>query len=217
MITFKINGAKHKIPTTWDDVTYNQYIELLKAPNSLLHYIHIFTAIPIDTLQKAELKNLERIAISLSFLTIPPKPDGKPTSMVGPYPMPVDVTIQSLGQFEDLRDLAKRLPPNLHTLENQLVMAELTLEACAIYVQKIKHSKYDYAKVKEVKEELKRYSCMEVTQTGTFFLAKPLNISTPTTSRFQRAIQLMKKFSQALPGYQSTLDFLQRYSKQAKP
>ena len=217
MITFKINGAKHKIPTIWENVTYNQYIELLKLPNSLLHYIHLFTSIPIETLQNSELKNLERIALSLSFLTIPPKPDGKPTLMVGPYPMPADVTIQSLGQFEDLRDLAKRLPPNLITLENQLVMAELTLEACAIYVQKIKHSKYDYSRVKEVKEELKRYSCMEVTQTGTFFLAKPLNMSTPTTSRFQRVIQRMKKFSQALPGYQSTLDFLLRSSKPQKP
>ena len=217
MITFKINGAKYKIPTAWGDVTYNQYIELLKAPNSLLHYIHIFTAIPVDTLQNSELKNLERIALSLSFLTIPPKPDKKPTPMVGPYPMPTDVTIQSLGQFEDLRDLAKKLPPNLQTLENQLAMAELTLEACAIYVQKIKHSKYDYTKVKEVKEELKIYSCMEVTQTGTFFLAKPLNTSTPTTSRFQRAIQRLKKFSQELPGYQSTLNFLQRSSKLQKP
>lgn len=214
MITFKINGAKYQIPTAWDNVTYNQYIELLKAPNSLLHYIHIFTSIPIDTLQKAEFKNLERIAIALSFLSIPPKFEGHPTPMVGPYVTPKDVTIESLGQFEDLRGLIQKLPKET---PDPVVISDLYLEACAIYVQKLKDGKYDHSKVSEVKNILKYCSCVEIIQTGSFFFYRPLNMSTPTTNRFQRAIQRMKRFSQGLPGYQSTLDFLLPSSKPQKP
>jgi hypothetical protein len=210
MIPFKINGAKHNFPTTWNDVTYSQYIALLQLPNSLLHYINLFTGIPLETLQSAELKNLERISIALSFLAIPPKYQDKPTGMVGPYAMPSDVTIQSLGQFEDLRALTMKLPTDLKTTENRLLMSELALEACAIYVQKIKHSKYDSVRVPEVKEELKNYSCIEVTQTGTFFLAKPLNILQTTTPRYRNIKQRVKKLIQDLPGFQKTLDSLQR-------
>lgn len=196
------------------DVTYNQYIELLKAPNSLLHYIHIFTGITIDQLKNAEFRNLEKIAISLSFVTIPPKLEGPPTAMVGPYVTPKDVTIESLGQFEDLRGLIQKLPKET---PDPAFISDLYLEACAIYVQKLKDGKYDHSKVSGVKELLKNYSCVEIIQTGSFFFYRPLNMSTPTTSRYQRAIQRLKKFSQELPGYQSTLDFLQRSSRPQKP
>lgn len=219
MIPFKINGIRHQFPTCWQDVTYNQYIQLLQLPNSLLHYIHLFSGIPVETLQRSEFRNLEKIAIALAFLSMPPKYEGKPTPMVGPFVTPKDVTIESLAQFEDLRGLIQRLPRKdikEYEAQDHVAVSELYLEACAIYVQKIKDGKYDHTKVAAVKETLRNYSCIEIIQTGSFFFYRPLNISMPTMSRYQRAIQLMRKFSQELPGYQSTLDFLQRSSKPQK-
>lgn len=212
MIPFRILNQKFLIPTCWSDVSYAHYIELIKSPNTLPAYISIFTRIPIDTLQKAELKNLERISLALSFLTIPPKYEGKPTAMVGPYTMPSDVTLQSLGQFEDLRGLLTKLPEDRTTPEGIVAIAELYLEACAIYVQKIKDGSYDYYKVADVMRELRAYSCMEVTQTGAFFLFKPVTSLTPTKTRYQNIAQRVKKLIQGLPGYQRTLDSLQRSS-----
>jgi hypothetical protein len=214
MITFKISGQKYPIPTSWDDVTYSQYVALLSLPNSLLHYIALFTGINLDVLKNAELKNLEKIAIALAFLTIPPKTEEGPKN-IGKYFVPKDVTLESLGQFEDLRGLLHRKPDEIATLENQLLWCDLCLEACAIYCQKLRDGKYDSVKVPDMKEELKGYSCMPIIQTGSFFFGKLLNILTPTQNRFQRITQRLKKLLVDLPGYQKSLDFL--LSSSGKP
>lgn len=210
MIIFKISATRYNIPTVWDDVTYTQYVALLRTSNSLTAYISVFTGIPLETLRTAELKNLEKISLALSFLTMTPKFDR--TAMVGPYVLPLDVTLQSLGQFEDLRGLLSKMPKKeegeFYDLDDNELIADLYLHACAIYIQKIKDGSYDYTKVDAVKEELKGYSCAEVIGTGAFFLFRPLNTSQPTTSRYRNLIQRLKKWSQDLPGYRKTLDFL---------
>lgn len=208
MITFKINGTRFKIPTNWGDVTYKNYIALLDCKN-LTDYISLFTGIEKDILLKAELRNVEVIAQSLSFLNVPPKFESGPTKLVGPYVLPVDVTTETLGQFEDLRGLLAKAP-NPDTIEGAKQMSDLYLEACAIYCQKLIHGSYDYTKVPEVKEQLKNYSCIEVVQTGAFFLFKPLNSSTPIQKRSRNIRQRLKKLIVDFPGYQKTLDSLQR-------
>lgn len=147
MITFKIQGSKFLLPTSWQDVTYQQYVSLLTLPDSLLHQINLFTKIGLDVLFTAELRNLEKISNALSFINLSPKFEDHPTRMVGKYTLPKDCTIESLGQFEDLRGLLNKRPADLSTKENQTLFAELCLEACAIYVQKIKDGKYDANKV----------------------------------------------------------------------
>lgn len=215
MITFKINGNKYLIPTCWPDVNYRNYIALLDCKN-LLDYIALFTGIDKEILLKAELKNLEVIAQSLSFLTVQPQFEAGPTKMVGPHVLPRDVTIESLGQFEDLRGLLAKAPLNIETVENVKLLYDLQLEACAIYCQKVKYGSYDYTKVAEVKEELKEFSCIEVVQTGAFFLFKPLNTSTPIQKRSRNIRQRLKKLIVDFPGYQRTLDSLQRSSESPK-
>jgi len=216
VITFKIQGNKYKLPTTWDDVTYYNYVALLQLPNSLTHYINLFTQIGLEKLEKAELKNLESISMALSFLTIPPVMGEGTSKMVGKYVVPKDVTIESLPQFEDLRALLNKRPPDLATTENQMLFADLCLEACAIYIQKIKDGKYDDKKVPEVKEDLKKENCIEVIKTGSFFLFKPLRTSMNMRLRFQTVMQRLKRSLQDLPGYRKSLDFLLHSSKQEK-
>jgi hypothetical protein len=213
MIPFKINGSKYQIPTDWNDVSFKQYVRLLILPDTLLHKIHLFTGIDIDLLQKAKFNNLEKINLALSFINLQPKLDGKPSAMVGPYYLPKDPTVESLGQFEDLRALVLRIPKELKTVEDHLKLADLYLEACAIYCQKVRDGEYDSGKVPKMKEQLENYSCTEIINTGSFFLFKPLNISINTTNHSQNLTQRMKKLLQDFPGYQKSLDFLLRSSK----
>lgn len=215
MITFKISGAKHSIPTAWGDVTYSQYLALITLPNSLLHQIHLFTKIPLDTLAKAELKNLEKIAIALSFINLSPKAEEGPKN-IDKYHAPKDVTIESLGQFEDLRALIMKKPDDLSTIENNLLWCDLCLEACAIYCQKLRDGTYDSSKVPDMKEELKGYSCMPIMQTGSFFFGKLLSTLTGTTNRSQKIRQRLKNLLLDFPGYQKSLDSLQRSLKLPK-
>lgn len=206
MITFKIAGKKYELPTRWEDVTYRQYVALLRT-SRLTDHISVFTGIDRKTLESAELRGLEKISISLSFLSF--SPNFKRTKVVGPYVMPEDVTVQSLGQFEDLRALINRMPPkDADPIEAGETIADLYLEACAIYCQKLKDGKYDSTKVPQVKEELKDCSAAQVIGTGGFFFYKPLNMSPPTMPLYRRFFQLLKKWIRALPGYQKTLDFL---------
>lgn len=222
MITFKINKEKYQLPTSWSDVTYQQYVALLTLPDSLLHQINLFTKIGLDILFTAELRNLEAISMALSFINLSPKFEEGPTRMVGKYVLPKDCTIESLGQFEDLRGLCRKLPISpegkldLSTVENQIKFADLSLEACAIYIQKIRDGKYDSDKVGEVKDELRNENCLEIIRSGSFFLSKPMRTSVSTKIRFQMILQRLKKMLQDLPGFQKSLDFLQPSSKQPK-
>jgi hypothetical protein len=205
VITFKIAKYLYPIPTCWSDVTYRQYLALLDS-KSLTDQIHIFTGIPKETLETAELKNLEKITLALSFLYIAPKFER--TQLVGPYTLPMDITIQSTGQMESL----KRLLPQLKDPAQEPVkFADACLTACAIYCQKIKDGKYDFDKVPDVKEELKDYSCAEVIGTGAFFLARPWSLSTPLMSPYQSFILRLKNMSRALPIFQKILGSLQRF------
>lgn len=210
MIPFKIGGVKYNFPTRWEDVTYQQYFEMIRA-TSLTDQVHIFTRIPRETLNGASITNLEKINIALAFMAITPKFER--TNLVGPYFVPKDIRIESLGQFEDLRGLLAKMPKKLDTLESTEQLAELYLQACAIYCQKVRDGKYDTVKAKAMTEEIKQYSCAEVLGTGAFFMYKPLNLSKSITTTFLNALQRLRKWSQDLPGYQKTLDFLQRSSQ----
>ena len=210
MITFKTLGKRWNCPTEWADLTYSQYVFHI-YPRTLTETISLFSGIDSKTLQEAELKGLEKINIALLFMSIPP--NFHKTQLVNGYFLPSDPTIESVGQFEDLRSALNRLPKKPlkeYEYDDWEIYAELCLEACAIYLQKVMHSKYDYSKVSAVKEQLKSASCAEVMGTGGFFLFRPLNISPPTTSRFLILIHRLKRLIQGLPGYQKTLDFLLR-------
>lgn len=216
MIPFKINGKKYNLPTTWSDVTFAQYLVLLLLPESLRHQISLFTNIPIETLLKAEIKNLEKIALALSFINISPKLESGPSTMLGPYYIPKDITLESLGQFEALKELIQRSPKELGTMEEQKKLGLLYAEACAIYLVKSKYKEFNSDKVPELVEEVMTFPCTEVLQTGSFFFFKPLNLATLTETRSQNILQRLKKLIQGLPGYQKTLDSLLPSSTKAK-
>lgn len=216
MIPFKINNKRYQIPTTWADVTFAQYLALLFLPESLRHQISLFTDIPIETLLKAEIKNLEKIAIALSFINISPKPESGPSTMLGPYYIPKDITLESLGQFEALKDLIQRSPKGLETKEEQKQLGLLYAEACAIYLVKSKYKEFNSDKVPELLEEVMTFPCTEVLRTGAFFFFKPLNLRVTTETRSQNILRRLKKLIQDLPGYQKTLDSLQHSSMKVK-
>lgn len=207
MITFRINGSKYQIASSWADVTYAQMIEIIERP-TLVDQISIFTGIDKQTLIKSEFRNVETIALTLSFLTTPPPFEAKPTMLVGPYTLPSDVTILSLGQFEDLRQLLSKGPKKIETPLDHLQMNDLYLEACAIYVNKLEYGEYLPENTPKIKEKLKQYSCMEVISTGAFFLFRPLNLSTRIKKRYPSIFQRLKKLIAGFPGYQRTLDRL---------
>jgi len=130
VITFKILGKRYPLPTRWEDITYTQYLFHLYR-RTMAEKISCFTGVPRETLESKDIKGLERISLSLAFMTISPKFERTP--MVGKYVLPADITIQSLGQFEDLRGLLKKLPQKKMAdfdFEDHEKTADLYLTAC---------------------------------------------------------------------------------------
>lgn len=212
MITFKILRKKYPIPTCWMDVTYDQYV-YHTLPRTFTGTLHCFTGIDLDTLNNAEIKNIDKLSIALAFMSLSPKMEK--TSTVAGYMTKFGPQFESLRQFEDLRALIKdypKIPRNEFTYEDFEKESHVYLSACAIYLQKLIDGKYESSRVPQTREYLRKQSCVEVISNGAFFFAKALNLSPPSTTLFQNITQRMKKFLQALPGYQKTLDFLQRSS-----
>jgi hypothetical protein len=206
MITFKINGKSVDIPHRWEDVTMRQYIALLTIPSTLRDHISFFTGIPIETLMLVEIHNLETIAEALSFLRVPPEYEPGPTKNLGEYVLPEDIKIKSLGQFEALRVLFQRMPKDLNTSEGWLQIADLYVEACAIYLSKTDEL-FDESKVPQLKEVVYSFSCVEVMRTGAFFLFKPVNSLTTMKNHSRSIAQHLKKSRPGSRVFQKISDF----------
>lgn len=179
MKRFLIEKQAYDLPTCWDEVTYSQYVALLTMKDSLPEFLSLFTGLSIDYLYNAKINSVEGAWKTLSFLKVPPEFKPKPTNKVGPYPIR-DAVIKTVGQYDDLRKLLTKAPSPVLTIEDNLLVADMYLEACAIITTKNKYGKYqDSHIVKEVKEEIKSYSSVEILQTGAFFLLHVLKMSQP--------------------------------------
>ena len=171
MINFKLNGKAFQFPSSWEDLTFKQYTGILKSKSDLDH-LAVLTGIDIDVLMKAEIGGIEELIIAMSFLkTMPEIPTY--VKQVGPYPLPVnhkgqfDIRYESLGQFEDMRQVMKRLPE-----KDLIAHTEAYARYVAIYIQKIRDKEYDSLKVDEVTEQVQGYTALEVISLGQFFFLK---------------------------------------------
>lgn len=191
MITIRINKKPYKIPSSWYEVTYNQYCEILKINDDLLKLIGCFTGIPLKDLQKYEIKGLEDVIQCLSYLNNTPEFDGY-SEKLGPFPLPVnhkgkfDIRFESLAQFEDMRKIMKAIPTG--KLED---LIEAYPKFCAIYAQKLRDKEYDYNKAMDMVEEVKTYPLPDVMICGAFFFLKLLSLSngTATTSHPKKSVK----------------------------
>lgn len=177
MTTILIDNNKYKFPECWDDVKYSEYVALLTLPDTLTDQIALFTQLPKQKILAIQI-DVEKIWAVLSFLRTPPVFKPKPSPTVGPYRVK-DSFIKIIGQFGDLQTLLRQAPSPVVTIEDNQKVADLYLEACAIYISKIKYGRYEQSKVSGVKEELKNYSSVEVLQTGGFFLFSVLKSLQP--------------------------------------
>lgn len=187
MITVKINGKPVNFPTSWDDVTVQQYIGIMLS-DSRVDVLAIFSGIDKETLLKATITNLDKVLQLLEFLK--DVPTFTKTVKVGKHFLPKDITFESLAQFEDLRSLMKKIPTEADRRNNDatIAMIDLYVTACAIYCQKLRDKEYDYTKATEMKPEIYSYPCPEVIGTGAFFMARPWNLS-PNTTKTSRTIR----------------------------
>lgn len=170
MIQFKINSEPLLIPTSWEDVTFDQYLKLGKNKDGITGEISIFTGLEVEKLKKSNIEGLNKLIQALSFLKKQPDFNGDATK-IGGYPLPLnsegvfDVQFESLGQFEDLRAVMIAAKSTEDTLVS-------FASACAIYLQKIRDDEYDSDKANVMVKEVYEMPAVDVIKAGSFFFLK---------------------------------------------
>lgn len=202
MITFIINDKPVQFPTSWEDVTYSQYLEILKPDNNYIKLVSVFTGIDYDTLQNAVIPNLELIIEATNFLQQKPDYDFY-YPQVGPYKLPptrkdndknsatygktvFDIRFESMGQFEDMRHVMSKI-------EGTTGLVQAYGKAVAIYLQKIRDGEYKPSKVPELEEEIKNFRACEVIAAGQFFFLKLARLSNGTQKTSPIIVPTSKK------------------------
>ena len=198
MLQFKLNNNPLSIMTAWSETSFKEYVALMIGVDTTTA-ISILTGVPKETLNKSTITGLEDVIQALSFLrTVPVIP--AVVTQVGPYKLPLNskgefnIQMESLAQFEDLRQVIKKLPGN-----DVVVLTKSYPEIVAIYLQKLRDGEYDPDKAKSMVSDVEDMPALEVISAGSFFLTKLLALLTGTTPISHNTSQNQKKKKQALP------------------
>lgn len=198
MITFKLNNQQLQIPTSWEEVTFAQYLQIFDLDNDVIKLVSVFTNKDYEYVKKAIFVNLDKLLESLSFLNTPHEiPTYSPTC--GPYTLPANnkgqfnIQYESLGQFEDARQAMNKVAGKS--------MQEHTKaygKYVAIYLQKIRDGEYDPQKVDAMEVEVQNFPALQVCSLGQFFFVKLKTLLNGTRKTSPPTPQSRKKSKRVL-------------------
>lgn len=195
MITIKLNDKPISIPTSWPEVTFSQWLQIMKMEEGIFNILAIFTGIPSDVLSKMTIIGADKIVSALSFTSRKPEMPGYVIN-VGPYKLPTNhdgkfnIQYESLGQFEDARMIYK-------TMEGDKIVDGYG-KLVAIYLQKLRDGVYDSNKVPELELEIQSFPAIQVITAGSFFFLKLVSLSSGIPIVSLHTPQSQKKSKQGL-------------------
>lgn len=206
MIKFKLNGKSIDIPSSWDDLTFNQFLMMLDLKNDFLQAVSICTGIDYETLKTKPIIGLESILQAMTFIQKPANYQTS-TKKIGKYKLPLDAKgefnpqFKRLDQFEDMRKIMIASDKTVKSV------TEAYASYCAIYLQELRDKDYNYSKAMAMVDEVKQMPAREVIPAGSFFLIKLLSLSTgikktsPTTSPKRKKLKRVLKISKRSSGH----------------
>lgn len=195
-IEVTLQGVKvtRDIPTSWDGVTFKQFLEIILMGDDYVQILALFLEIDIETVRKATIKGLDGLIIALGFIHTRPIPV-MPRSILK-HEIPKDLGFETIAQFEDLKTELKGsagLTPDQHLQKYPLY--------CAIYACK----PYDWKKSEEMAPQFFNAPCQEVLGIGNFTLAKLIGLKRSTGPSSLKHHTLKRRFMQALTVYRLLL------------
>jgi hypothetical protein len=207
MITFKINNQSLQIPTSWNEVTFAQYLQIFDLKDDVVKLVSVFTNQDYEKLKKTTIVGLDKLLEALSFLNTPHEiPTYSPTC--GPYTLPANnkgqfnIQYESLGQFEDARQAMNKVAGKS--------MQEHTKaygKYVAIYLQKIRDGEYDFNKIESMEVEVQNFPALQVCSLGQFFFVKLKTLlngtrkTSPPTPRSRKKSKRVLKPSKRSSGH----------------
>lgn len=184
MIKFNVNGRVVNIPTNWDEVTFEQYLSVIRASeneDSLVQALAAICGVEYALFRKAELKGFEQVMTALTFLNTPPDWSNPRPKAVGAFALPEDITLSSVAQYEDMKSIwdgVKDKPIADLVAKMPLIVA--------LYLQKYSTGVYDHSQAEELAPKLHQYPAREVVEAANFFIAKLLTMTLGTPKTYRR-------------------------------
>jgi hypothetical protein len=159
-----LNGVtvSKDIPTTWDQVSFRQFIETAKHGKDFNGVISVLTEVPLETLNKAKIKNFDVLLSCLAFME-KPVDQLMPSSICG-LPVPKSLENEAAGRYGDLQGITKQFiqDDNIGNLHHYPLIV-------ATYVTK---SPYDCKEAEILAEQIWNAPCGEVLAIGNFILLR---------------------------------------------
>lgn len=201
------------IPTSWDPVTFRQYIELVDVQGDPNGVLSAFTGIEAETLKRVKIVGLDAILHAISFVNVPPA-NTKPATILG-YKVSKDLEFETTGQFKDAQMVigSMSLTPETKVLskEDQLKY----LDIVAIFAM----PDYLDATAEQQKEFALKFldaPCSEVLAIGNFTLLKLIGWSLNIRPDSLNRIGPLKRWRLAIQVWVKSMVFQLRYARLKK-
>lgn len=200
------------VPYQWRGVTFGQFKQICENSSNDIKILSVFMGIEEDTLRKAKVENFEALMTRLKFLYVPPIWDEQPKKL-GLYDIPADVTFESTGQFEDMKNVYKMDQAQLEEInKNPALEYQNFAKIAAIYYQPIRqNTEYNYGAAMDLLPELDSLSCVEVVSVGRFFFAKLLSLRSGIPVSFLTANTPQRKKRRGFEGLMRRLTSTRPY------
>lgn len=165
------------VPYEWRGVTFGQFKQICQNTSDGVFILSVFMGMDPEVIRKARVENFEVLMTRLKFLYTPPLWDEQPKKL-GLYDIPADVTFESTGQFEDMKNVYKMDQAQLEEItKNPALEYQNFAKIAAIYYQPVRqNTEYNYTAAMDLIPELDALSCVEVVSVGRFFFAKLLSL-----------------------------------------
>lgn len=208
-----INGKKNEsIPPSWDEVTFEQSLKLVKIQDDkgeldTADIIGTFLNMDPATLRKARISNINEVIRAVQFTNTKPV-EIVPKSING-FLIPKDLNFQSICRFEDLKELVKKVLPK----DGEPIKAENIKyypEIVGVYAM----PDYENATPQQREEFAQQFfksPCGEVLAIGNFTLMRLTVLSLPGSKTFHRVSTLIRKLRLVLKGFNARLDSTVRF------
>jgi hypothetical protein len=206
-----LNGVSvtKEIPTSWDQVTFRQLLDLTETDE--LKALSTFTGIDGETLRKAQITGLADLLTALSFIQRPVAPAmicKEIHTKEQTFAVPLDLGFESFGQYIDIKEALDELEKIIDKEKKGMETLKLFPKLCAIYTVK----PYDFKAAEERIEDFFNAPCTEVMAVGNFILMKLIALRSTIESNYQKqAATRMQKFRLALKAWWINTAFTVRY------
>jgi len=169
-----IKKLKVKLPKSWKEVTFGQFIALAKC-KSETEQLAVFLDIPYEELKDKHIVGLPKFISELNQLNSLPMSTDVPKKILG-YRVAKNIEYETVGRFEDMKSIAASIKSD--TPDDLIKYTELI----AVYAMP-RWSDHNPEEQKQFAQQFLNAPCEEVMATGNFILMRLIAlIKTPQRS-----------------------------------